>query len=144
MTTPTTATHGSIADRFGPLTLAALRIVAGSLFMLHGTQKLFRWPVNAAAEGPAMPPIEIASRAGIAGIIEFGAGLLITLGLFTRPAAFIASGEMAFAYFLAHATRNVFPAFNGGETAVLFCFIFLLISALGPGAASFDALRHRR
>ena len=142
MTAPTTATHGTIAQRFGPSALGALRVAASALFILHGTQKLFHWPVD--PTGPAGPTIALASLPGAAGVIELVGGTLVLFGLFTRPVAFLLSGEMAAAYFLAHAPQNLFPILNRGELPVLFCFIFLAISALGPGAASADGLRHRR
>lgn len=107
---------------------ALLRIVAGWCFLLHGTQKLFGWPGG-------RDPVQIASLYGVAGIIELVCGLLILLGLFASWAAFLASGEMAVAYFWAHATQGspLFPLMNGGEPAVLFCFIFLLVAAKGAG-----------
>jgi putative oxidoreductase len=110
-----------------------LRIVAGLLFLEHGTQKLLGFPPMAAemlkAIPPAMMPIIIT-----AGIIELVGGALITLGLFTRVAAFICSGEMAAAYFLGHMARGgFFPAVNGGDAAILFCFVFLYLAAAGPG-----------
>jgi putative oxidoreductase len=110
-----------------------LRIVAGLLFACHGAQKLF-----GALGGQAMP---IASLAGLAGIIELVAGLLIALGLFASPAAFIASGEMAYAYFSVHAPQSVWPIVNKGELAVLYCFLFLYIAARGNGPLSVGGKR---
>ena len=123
-------------NAWSPQLLSVLRIVAGLLFLLHGTQKLFAIPPSAGGR-----TVELASRLGAAGVIETAGGLLILLGLFTRPAAFICSGEMAFAYFLAHAPRGPLPIGNGGEVPVLFCFIFLYLAAAGGGPWSLDALR---
>ena len=123
-------------NAWSPQLLSVLRIVAGFLFLLHGTQKLFAIPPSAGGR-----TVELASRLGAAGVIETVGGLLILLGLLTRPAAFICSGEMAFAYFLAHAPRGPLPIGNGGEVPVLFCFIFLYLAAAGGGPWSLDALR---
>lgn len=120
-----------------PYALAALRIMAGLLFLAHGTQKLFGFPPS---NGPAP---ELLSLRGIGGVIEIATGALIALGLFTRPAAFLASGQMAVAYFLFHAPRGFYPAINGGDAAILFCFVFLHLVAAGPGAFSLDAMRRR-
>jgi putative oxidoreductase len=109
---------------------AALRIVAGFLFLFHGLQKLFGM-----YGGQAMPLI---SRAGAAGMIELVGGVFVMLGLFTSPVAFICSGEMAFAYFLAHAPNGFWPIVNRGELAVFYCFVFLYISARGAGPLSLD------
>jgi putative oxidoreductase len=111
-----------------------LRIVAGYAFMLHGVQKLF------GVLGGQQ--VEIVSLIGLAALIETVGGALIALGLFTRPAAFIASGEMAAAYFMGHVAREgsfLFPLANRGESAVLYCFLFLYLAAAGPGAWSLDA-----
>ena len=111
-----------------------LRIVAGYLFMLHGLQKLF-----GVLGGQQM---ELVSLLGLAALIEAVGGALIALGLFTRPAAFIASGEMAAAYFIGHVARQgqfLFPVANQGEPAVLYCFLFLYLASAGPGAWSLDA-----
>ncbi len=123
---------------WSPQLLSVLRIVAAFLYMLHGTQKLFGVPPSASGA-----TVALVSRLGAAGVIEVVAGLLILLGLFTRPAAIICSGEMAFAYFLAHAPRGWLPNSNGGEVPVLDCFIFLYLAAAGGGAWSLDALRPR-
>ena len=125
-------------DTWAPRLLSVLRIVAAFLYLLHGTQKLFGVPPSASGA-----TVELASRLGAAGIIETIGGLLILLGLFTRPAAFICSGEMAFAYFLAHAPRGPLPNTNGGELPVLYCFIFLYLAAAGGGAWSLDAARNK-
>jgi len=109
-------------------TYVMLRVVSGSLFVMHGMQKIF-----GVFGGHAVP---IASRLGAAGTIEIVCGTLIALGLFTAVAAFVASGEMAFAYFLSHAPHAWLPIQNGGEQAVLFCFIFLYLATQGDGKAS--------
>jgi putative oxidoreductase len=124
--------------RWAPVALSILRIVAGLLFLEHGTQKLFGFPPGGQG-GP-----EVMTLPWFAGVIEVVAGLLITLGLLTRGAAFIASGEMAFAYWMAHAPQNPFPVNNGGDAAILYCFVFLYLVFAGPGAWSLDGLRHRR
>jgi putative oxidoreductase len=119
-------------NRYSAQLLGITRIVIGLLFLEHGTNKVFHFP---AAAGGAVHAFNImAFPVGPAGIIELVAGALIVLGLFSRWAAFIASGEMAFAYFLAHFPRNPFPLVNGGGEAVCFCFIFLYLAAAGPGA----------
>ena len=107
--------------------LGVTRIIAGLCFLEHGTSKLLNFP-----PGPMHPALT--SLAGAAGIIEIVTGVLITLGLFSRCAAFVAAGEMAFAYFIAHFPRSPFPVINGGDAAVLFCFIFLYLAAAGPGS----------
>jgi putative oxidoreductase len=119
-------------SRYAPIALAVLRIVAGLLFMEHGTQKLFGFPAGEHA-GVAM-----GSLPWIAGVLELVLGALIALGLFTRPAAFIASGEMAVAYWMAHAPQDPFPVNNGGDAAILYCFVFLYLVFSGPGALSLD------
>jgi putative oxidoreductase len=117
-----------------PWFLALLRVVAALLFMSHGTMKLLGFPAS-----DFQPPL--LSLFGLAGIIEIAGGLLLVLGLFTRPVAFILAGEMAVAYFMAHAGQSFFPLQNGGESAVLFCFIFLYLVFAGPGAAAVDNIR---
>ncbi|MDP8916799.1 MAG: DoxX family protein [Pseudomonadota bacterium] len=124
--------------RWAPLALSLLRIVAGLLFLEHGTQKLLGFP---AGEGP---PPEAMTLPWFAGVIELVAGALITIGLLTRAAAFIASGEMAVAYWMAHAPQSPFPVLNGGDAAILYCFVFLYLVAAGPGPWSLDALRGGR
>jgi putative oxidoreductase len=116
-----------------PILYALLRIMAGLAFAQHGAQKLF-----GVLGGSA---VSLASQRGLAGIIEFVGGILIALGLFTSPLAFIASGEMAWAYFQQHFKGGWFPIQNGGELAVLYCFIFLYISAVGSGKLSIDSIR---
>ena len=114
---------------YAPQALAVLRIVTGLLFVLHGTQKLFGFP-----ETEFQPPLM--SLFGAAGIIELITGVMIIAGFFTRPAVFIASGTMAVAYWMIHAPSNLFPANNGGDAAILFCFVFLYLVFAGPGAWS--------
>ncbi len=128
----------TFALRWAPTLLSVLRIVAALIFLLHGTQKLLGFPPPASGVGPAF-----LSLSWIAGALELVLGVLMLLGLFTRPAAFIASGEMALAYFIGHAPRNLFPTLNGGDAAILYCFVFLYISATGPGPWSLDAMRRR-
>ncbi len=123
-------------SRWQPQLLALLRIVVGLLFLEHGLQKFFGFPVPFPLPGP-LPPMLIA-----AGVIEIVAGLLITFGLFTRLAAFVASGEMAVAYFIGHYPRGFWPVANQGEAAILFCFIFLYLAAAGAGAWSVDGARN--
>ncbi|WP_295209662.1 DoxX family protein [uncultured Brevundimonas sp.] len=113
--------------------LAALRIVAGLLFLAHGVIKVFGFPTGAE---PGQQ--ELLSLFGIGGVIELITGLLLILGLFTRPAAFIASGQMAVAYWMFHFPSSPYPAVNGGDAAILYCFIFLYIFTAGPGAWSID------
>jgi len=123
-----------------PHLLSVLRIVAAFLIVQFGTAKLFAFP------GPLIDggPVPIASLLGIAGILETFGGALLLVGLFTRPLAFLLSGEMAFAYFIGHAPHGFWPVLNGGHPAVLFCFVWLYLSAAGPGPWSLDALRARR
>jgi putative oxidoreductase len=111
-----------------------LRIVAGFLFLQHGTDKLFGWPSGG-------PTVHLGSLLGLAGVIESVGGSLILLGLFTRVAAFITSGEMAVAFFKVHLPQAFLPIKSHGELAVMFCFVFLYIAAAGPGPLSIDALR---
>ena len=127
-----------IPASWAPYVLSILRIITGLLFLEHSLSKLFHFPPVA-----MFANLQILSLVGIAGIIEFVGSILLTLGLFTRIVAFILSGEMAFAYFIAHGPRSFFPLLNGGEPAILFCFIFLYIAAAGPGAWSVDGARLR-
>ncbi|MFC5921456.1 DoxX family protein [Neisseria weixii] len=120
--------------RFQPMLLSILRIATAYMFMLHGTAKLFALPYIERFDG-----LQIFSIYGLAGILEFVGGILLLLGLFTRPVAFILSGQMAVAYFMAHAEPNVLlPLLNGGEAAALFSFIFIYIAAAGGGAWAVD------
>jgi putative oxidoreductase len=127
-----------IPASWAPPLLSVLRIVAVFLYMAHGTQKLFGWP----ADGPQQT-VALMSLPGLAGVLETFGGLLLLLGLFTRPVAFLLAGEMAFAYFMAHAPRGFWPILNHGEVPVLFCFLFLYFAAQGPGPWSLDAARSR-
>ena len=119
-----------------------LRVMTGALFMQHGVQKLFGLLVDP-ARGWSGPPPEF-SQMWFAGVLETFGGLLIVLGLLTRPVAFLLAGEMAVAYFQAHAPRSFWPVRNGGEHTVLFCFVYLYLFAAGPGPYSLDALLRRR
>ena len=119
-------------NRWSPYALALLRIVAALIFMEHGTQKLLGFPDRAGA-APAL-----LSLSGIAGILEIVGGALLVVGLFTRPVAFILSGQMAVAYWMAHAPRSPYPVLNGGDAAILYCFIFLYLVFAGPGALALD------
>lgn len=112
--------------------LSILRIVTGLLFLEHGLQKVVNFPPMPAAMAHAMPP-GAAPIILAAGIIELVTGVLITVGLFTRWAAFVASGEMAVAYWMVHAKMSLFPSLNQGDAAILFCFVFLFVAAAGPG-----------
>lgn len=127
----------SIHTTFAPYLLSLMRIIVAFLFMQHGGQKLFDFPA-------AMPqPVELLSLVGIAGILEFFGGLFLLLGLFTRPVAFLLAGQMAVAYFMAHAAKGFWPLVNQGELAVLYCFVFLYLAAAGGGKLSLDRLRKR-
>ena len=114
----------------------ALRIMTALLFLAHGAQKAFGFPV-------AYPfgPVQLLSLTGLAAVLELAGGILILLGLLTRPVAFVLSGMMAVAYFMAHAPRSFFPIVNQGEPAILFAFVFLFLAAAGPGAFSLDRMR---
>ena len=124
-------------DRFQPYVLSILRIMAGLLFFEHGLSKLFGFPPH--GQMPGFMELE-----WFAGSIEFAGGTLVALGLFTRAAAFIMSGEMAIGYFMDHAPRSFFPLLNGGEAAVLYCFVFLYFVFAGAGPLSLDALVWRK
>ena len=125
---------------WAPRALSVLRIVAALLFIAHGTQKLFGFPAPPASGLPA--PLTLIWDAAV---LEFAGGLLLLFGVFTRPAAFLLSGEMAFAYWMAHAPRSPFPVLNGGDAAILFCFVFLYLFVAGGGAWSVDQyMRQRR
>jgi putative oxidoreductase len=131
------------ADPKSQATLRSLlRAVTGLLFFFHGTQKLFAVPGG--AMGPGGGAVHLASRFGAAGVIETFGGALICIGLFTQIAAFIASGEMAFAYFIVHNPRSMFPIVNRGEVVVLFCFIFLYLAFAGGGPYGLDAVLRKR
>ena len=123
-------------DLWSPELLSVLRIVSGLLFLEHGTLKLFSFPYSP----DAMMPPDVLTLIWFAGVIELVGGVLLVIGLFTRPVAFICSGEMAFAYFIAHAPQNFFPILNNGDAPILYCFVFLYIAAAGPGPWSVDAM----
>ena len=130
----------SFLDPWKPQLLSALRIMAALVYWEHGTQKLLGFPANAdGGHGPAFLTL-----IWFAGVVELTSGALITVGLWTRIAAFVASGEMAFAYFIAHAPRGFFPALNGGDSAIVFCFLFLYLAAASAGPWSMDALLARK
>lgn len=113
---------------------ALLRLIAGLVFALHGSQRLLGFPGN-------RPGAALASLLGAAGVIELVCGLMIGLGLFAGYAAFVASGEMAVAYFTRHSPQGLWPTLNGGELAVLYCFLFLYVASRGSGSWSFDSAR---
>lgn len=119
--------------KFQDVSLSLLRIGAGLIFWQHGAQKLFGWLGG--------EQVELLSLMGLAGVLEFFGGILILVGLFTRPVAFVLSGEMAVAYFMVHQPQGLMPIQNGGEPAALLAFVFLMLSAFGPGSFSLDDLR---
>lgn len=124
-------------ESFAPQMRSVLRIVSALVFMAHGTQKILGIP----ASDRAFPPL--LSQFWIAGVLELVGGALLIIGLFSRPVAFVLSGLMAFAYWLAHAPQHAVPALNGGDAAILYCFIFLYIVFAGPGPWSVDARLNR-
>ena len=126
----------TLETEWAPRVLSILRIVAALIFMLHGTSKLLGFP-------PSDMSPAFMSLSWIAGLLELVGGALLALGLWTRPVAFILSGEMAFAYFIAHAPQSFFPVLNGGDAALLYCFVFFYIVFAGPGPWSVDAMRNR-
>lgn len=125
--------NATTLDRWAPNALAVLRIVTALIFMLHGTQKLFGFP---APPQSGLPPL--LSLFGIGAILELAGGLLLLIGLFTRPVAFLLAGEMAVAYWMFHAPQSLYPVLNGGDAAILYCFVFLLFVFTGPGTWSVD------
>src|SRR5260370_15347682 len=126
----------TLSTVWAPRLLAALRIMSALLFLARGLIKVFGFPSGAAPGAQAL-----SSLFGIAGLIETAGGLLLLIGLFTRPIAFLLAGEMAVGYFMVHAPQSFFPAVNDGDAAILFCFVFLYLSAPGPAAWSVDATR---
>lgn len=124
-------------DAWSPRVLSVLRIVTAFLFMEHGTSKLFHYPGD-------MGHIALFSLIGLAGILEAFGGALVLLGLFTRPVAFILSGEMAVAYFMAHAPGGFWPLLNHGEAAVFYCFAFLYFAFAGGGSWGLDKFMRRK
>jgi len=129
------------ANPLAQFTYFLLRVVSGLLFLQAGSVKLLGWFGGVPAEFGGQPPLM--SQMGIGGAMEFIGGIAILLGLFTRPVAFLLSGEMAVAYFQFHQPNGLWPVQNHGEPAVLFCFIFLYMAAQGGGAWSLDGLRSR-
>ena len=127
-----------LEGRYAPQALSLLRIAASLIFLLHGSSKLLGFP----ASEMGMPPV--GSLMWIGGVLELVGGLLLLIGLFSRPVAFILSGEMAAAYWMFHAPQSTFPMLNGGDAAILYCFVFLLIAAAGPGPWSLDSSMRRR
>jgi putative oxidoreductase len=119
--------------------LSLLRMVAAALFIEHGTQKYLGFPIPF-----PMGEIHSFSLFGLAGALELVGGILLLLGLLSRPVAFLLSGEMAIAYFMAHAPQGFYPIANGGEAAILYCFVFLLIAVAGPGPLSLDRFVRER
>jgi putative oxidoreductase len=119
-------------DHYSPYMLAVLRIVTAFIFMEHGTQKLLGFPPG------SVPQPALFSLFGLAGVLEIVGGLLILVGLYTRLVAFVLAGQMAVAYFVGHAPEGLFPVNNGGDAAILYCFVFLYLVFAGPGAWSID------
>jgi putative oxidoreductase len=136
-TTTSARSPAAMLDRLAPYVLSILRIMAGLLFMEHGMSKLFGFPPHGAM--PHQFELE-----WFAGCVEFFGGALVALGLLTRPAAFLMSGEMAIGYFMFHAPKSFFPLLSGGDAAVLFCFIFFYLVFAGAGPLSLDALLWRK
>lgn len=126
-----------IMSKFKPSTYALMRVIAGAMFLCHGADKLF----GTFGKDPSALPFHIHF---IAGPVELVTGALIALGLFTPGAAFVACGQMAFAYWMTHGTKSFYPIQNGGELAVLYCFVFLFMAANGSGAWSIDAMRGKK
>lgn len=131
-------TRQELETVWAPRLLGVLRIVAAILFIEHGTQKLFGFPP------PTRGMPEALTLLWFAALLETFGGFLILIGLFTRPVAFVLSGQMAVAYWMAHAPQSPYPAINGGDAAILFCFLFLYLVAAGPGAFSVDGARSER
>jgi putative oxidoreductase len=125
---------------WAPRVLSIVRVVSALIFMAHGTQKLLNFPPRAG--GAAAP--DLLSLFGIAGSLEIVGGILLALGLFTRPVAFILSGQMAFAYFIGHAPRSFYPVLNNGDASILYCFIFFYMAFAGGGAWSLDRMLWKR
>jgi putative oxidoreductase len=129
--------NGILPASWQGYTHAALRIITGLLFLQHGTTKLFKFPLTDYFKDG----VQIASLMGAAGLLELVGGILIIIGLFTRSVAFVLCGFMAVAYFMAHASQGFYPILNGGELAIMFCFVFLYLATAGAGPFSVDANR---
>ena len=129
--------HSDTLTRYSPQALSILRIVAGLVILQFGTAKILGFPAV-----PMFAGVKLFSLIGLAGTLELIGGVLLVLGLFTRPVAFILSGEMAAAYFMAHFSKSVIPLLNGGNEAVIYCFVFLYLVFAGPGPWSIDAARN--
>jgi putative oxidoreductase len=129
--------NGILPSSWQGYTHAALRIMTGLLFLQHGTTKLFKFPLTEYFKDG----VPVASFMGFAGLLEVVGGILIIIGLFTRTTAFVLSGMMAVAYFMAHAGQGFFPILNGGELAIMYCFVFLWLATAGAGPFSVDANR---
>ena len=134
------STIDPMGSAWAPRVLSILRIVVGFLYIWHGTSKIFGFP---SAGGAPFVPLEWMTLKGVSAFLELVGGVLLLIGLFSRPVAFILSGHMAFAYFMAHAPQSVWPIINRGELAIVFCFVFLYIAAAGPGPWSIDAAMRR-
>ena len=126
-----------LEGRYAPRALSLLRIVAALIFLFHGSAKLLGFP------GTEMPMPPVGSFMWIGGLLELVGGLMLLVGIFSRAVAFVLSGEMAVAYWMFHAPQSTFPIQNGGDAAILYCFVFLLIAAAGPGPWSVDAMMRR-
>jgi putative oxidoreductase len=141
MAVPSRASLPARWRSWSPYLLSTMRIVAAFLFIQYGTAKLLALPAAVMPGGGTAP---LASIPGIAGALEMVGGAFLLLGLFTRPVAFLLSGEMAVAYFMGHAPQGFWPVLNQGSPAILFCFLFLYISSAGPGPWSLDAILRNR
>ena len=130
--------NSDFGGRYAPQALSLLRIVSALIFLAHGSSKLLGFPPSEMPMPPAL------SFMWVGGALELVGGLMLLFGLFSRPVAFILSGEMAVAYWMFHAPQSTFPSVNGGDAAILYCFIFLLIAAAGPGPWSVDATLRRK
>ncbi len=129
----------NLLQSWAPRVLSILRIITGLLFVQYGLAKLLKWPPV-----PMFEKVQLFSLYGAAGTIELIGGILLIIGLFTRPVAFIVCGEMAFAYFMGHASRSFYPIVNGGNLAIEFCFVFLYLLFAGAGPWSLDAALLRK